>query len=352
MLFYEGSTLLSLIKGDRSMNAMGMLLLKAARRIVTGGKGHVHGERPLRFGFQGQSANDLIREKLLAADPCMITRIGSVELDSLVRYWNQRNKSFVRNAYEYVTGSEEAFWFDDNTKFKMRCSAGFFPCTDEALSRFADLFLRDIAQTDVLGSWLNDEAKLARYLVRAKTVPLGDLEPFFYRDPWTIALEGRTVLVIHPFEATIQKQYEKREILFEDPRILPPFTLKTLKAVQSIGENSAGFGTWFDALDWMCSQVREIEFDVALIGAGAYGLPLAAYVKGLGKKAVHLGGATQLMFGIRGKRWDQRPEYQKLYNEHWTRPFADETPGFARTFDAERAGVEGEAEGQPNRAYW
>jgi hypothetical protein len=156
------------------------------------------------------------------------------------------------------------------------------------------------------------------------------------------------VLVIHPFEASIRKQYEKRAVLFEDPRILPAFTLKTLKAVQSIGENPKGFETWFDALDWMCARVREIEFDVALIGAGAYGLPLAAYVKGLGKKAVHLGGASQIMFGIKGKRFDQWPEYQKLYNEHWTRPLPEETPAAIMLFD----GAPAEAEGQPNRAYW
>ena len=330
------------------MNPMGILVLKTARRIVTGGRRHAHDERPLPVDFQGQYANDLIREKLLAADPCMITRIGHTELKLLVRHWNRRNKSCLRNIYDYVNGRQETFWFDDKIKFEMRFSSGFFPYTDEALSRFADRFLRDLTQTDVLGSWLNGEAKLARYLVQAKTVRLEDLEPYFHRDPWTTALGGRTVLVIHPFEASIRSQYEKREVLFDDPRILPAFTLKTLKAVQSLGENAMGFETWFDALDWMCARVQEIDFDVALIGAGAYGLPLAAYVKGLGKKAVHLGGPTQLMFGIRGKRWDHWPQFQKLYNEHWTRPLAEETPPAIRMFE----GAPSEAEGQPTRAYW
>ena len=330
------------------MNQMGSLLLKTARRIVTGGRRHADDERPLPVDFQGQCANDLIREKLLAADPCMITRIGHTELKLLVRHWNQRNKSCLKNIYDYVNRREETFWFDDKIKFEMRCSSGFFPCTDEALSRFADRFLRDLTQTDVLGSWLKEEAKLARYLVQAKTVRLEDLEPYYHQDPWTTALGGRTVLVIHPFEASIRSQYEKREVLFNDPRMLPAFTLKTLKAVQSIAENPKGFDTWFDALDWMCARVQEIDFDVALIGAGAYGLPLAAYVKGLGKKAVHLGGATQLMFGIRGKRWDDWPQFQKLYNEHWTRPLAEETPTAIRIFE----GAPSEAEGQPIRAYW
>ncbi len=319
------------------MTPIGILMLKASRKIVTGERQQAVDKRPLPVDFEGQDACDLIREKLLAPDPCMIARIGYTELKLLVRQWNQQNKSCLRNIYDYVKGREEPFWFDDNIKLEMRYSSGFFPCTDRALSRFADRFLRDLTQTDVLGSWLNGEAKLSRHLVQAKTVRLADLEPHVHRNPWTTALEGRTVLVIHPFEVSIRRQYEKRELLFDDPRMLPPFTLKTLKAVQSLAANTMGFETWFDALDWMCARGREIEFDVALIGAGAYGLPLAAYVKRLGKKAVHLGGATQIMFGIQGKRWDQWPQYRKLYNEHWTRPLPEEVPASNRNFDGGQA---------------
>ena len=315
----------------------GILLLKKARRIVMGTRRQADDYRVLPTDFQGQRASDLIREKLLAADPCMIARIGHTELKSLLRYWNKRNKSLVRNIYDYVKGRQEPFWFDEEIKLKMRYCSGFFPCTDEPLIQLAERFLRDLTQTDVLGSWLKGEAELAHYLVQAKTVRLEDLEPYFHRDPWTAALAGRTVLVIHPFEASIRKQYEKRGVLFGDPRILPAFTLKTLKAVQSVGEDTMGFATWFDALDWMCARVKEIDFDVALIGAGAYGLPLAAYVKSLGKKAVHLGGATQIMFGIRGKRWDQWANFQKLYNEHWASPLVEEKPFANRTFEGGQA---------------
>lgn len=65
---------------------------------------------------------------------------------------------------------------------------------------------------------------------------------------------------------------------------------------------------------------------IAIIGCGAYGLPLAAYVKSLGKKAVHLGGATQILFGIKGRRYDKQPFYQSLYNEYFVRPKSEERP--------------------------
>jgi phytoene dehydrogenase-like protein len=76
----------------------------------------------------------------------------------------------------------------------------------------------------------------------------------------------------------------------------------------------------------MCAQINALDFDVAIIGAGAYGLPLAAHIKRLGKKAIQLGGATQILFGIRGRRWDRMPFFQGLYNEHWVRPLPEETP--------------------------
>jgi hypothetical protein len=53
----------------------------------------------------------------------------------------------------------------------------------------------------------------------------------------------------------------------------------------------------------------------------------------MGKKGVHLGGATQLLFGIRGKRWDDDPDLQPLYNEHWVRPHSEEVPKDFQTLE-------------------
>ena len=281
----------------------------------------------------GQAAGNLIREKLLGARPCLIGRFGSNELFTARRRFNQKSRGRIANAWGYARGRNSEFWWDDEVRRPMQNGAGFFPCTDDALARFADRVLEEIGEIDVLGSWARGERELAGFIPRTQIVPLRDLEPYYHRDPWTTALEGRTVLVIHPFEASIRRQYEKRPLLFADRRVLPDFALNTFKSVQTIGGNGSGFNTWFEALDWMCERVREIEFDVAIIGAGSYGLPLAAFVKRLGRKAVHLGGATQLLFGIRGKRWDNQvwyPELQKLYNEHWIRPLPEETPAAYR----------------------
>jgi hypothetical protein len=42
----------------------------------------------------------------------------------------------------------------------------------------------------------------------------------------------------------------------------------------------------------------------------------------MGKSAIHLGGEMQLLFGIKGKRW----ENSNIYNSAWTRPDPEDTP--------------------------
>jgi hypothetical protein len=111
--------------------------------------------------------------------------------------------------------------------------------------------------------------------------------------------------------------------------VLPDFHLKTIPAIQNpalLGQKPK-FNDWFDALDYLKEQIAESDFDIALLGCGAYGFPLAAFVKKLGKQAIHLGGASQLLFGIKGERWERTyPNIAKLFNEYWVYPSPEETP--------------------------
>lgn len=103
-----------------------------------------------------------------------------------------------------------------------------------------------------------------------------------------------------------QKQYLKRELLHKNKDALPEFELITFKPAQGIGDSKCdlSYKDWFKALEDMKTKISDIDFDIALIGAGAYGMFLGAHCKVLGKKAIHMGGALQLLFGIKGSRWD------------------------------------------------
>ena len=83
---------------------------------------------------------------------------------------------------------------------------------------------------------------------------------------------------------------------------------------------------WVDILDEAAAAISGCAFDVGHVVAGAATLPLASHMKSLGKVGIAMGGALQILFGVRGRRWDVDPGFAKYFNEHWVRPSDDETP--------------------------
>ena len=58
-------------------------------------------------------------------------------------------------------------------------------------------------------------------------------------------------------------------------------------------------------------------------------MPLAAMLKKAGKQAIHMGGVTQILFGIKGKRWEKEKSYgyiKALMNDNWIYPEENERP--------------------------
>lgn len=271
-------------------------------------------------------ASELIYNLLTSGKPCMIARYGAFELTSVINYLGVKNAQ--HSCLKYITGNELQWWWNKRLMGFMQSNAGFFPSTEENLMKFGDMMVEDSKQLDILGSWLPEEEILKKYFnLSYQNIFLKYLEPYWNNLPWTRYLEGKRVVVVHPFAESIKNQYDNyRDKIFENPMVLPNFTsLRVVKAVQSLGGNSE-FKGWFEALEYMKDKVDQEDYDVCLIGCGAYGFPLAAHVKRMGKQAIHLGGALQLLFGIRGNRWDNMDEYKPLINEYWTRPKGDEIP--------------------------
>lgn len=264
----------------------------------------------------GQDGNDLLRQRLESRKPLMVGRLGATEL--------RCNRFFLENR---TAGTP----YPGIVRASMSANAGFFPARDAHLDRFSEMFLAHVECVDVMGVCFNpgeDQVCNAR-CPDAALVEFGCLEPFRYPRPWSGALRGTTVLVVHPFAESITRQYRgRRRLLFRDPEVLPDFELKTVRAIQPTAGSRARFGTWFEAYEHMCHQIAAVDFDVALIGAGAYGLPLASSVKGMGKQAIHLGGVTQILFGIKGRRWETvyADTTARLFNPHWIRPSRAERP--------------------------
>lgn len=261
-------------------------------------------------------ANQVIADAIKAGKPFMAARYGS----ELRAVWRTRDDG-------------RGFILPIRKILKSVCShTGFFPEDKKALIKFSEVMKWASPYVDLIGVFhqLMEEYSIRTYCNNPQYTLLGYLEPYFSNNPWSAALEGKKVVVIHPFDKTIQSQYKKRELLFPGTNILPEFELRTVRAVQTLADQTdERFVNWFEALDWMFNEAMKEDFDVAIIGCGAYGFPLAAKIKQAGKISIHLGGGTQLLFGIKGRRWEveQASKFAKLLdNPAWVRPSEDERP--------------------------
>lgn len=162
-----------------------------------------------------------------------------------------------------------------------------------------------------------------------------DTSEFFERYPvhypwneqgltWMNGLSGKKVLVVSPFSVSIRAQYERRRELFGNANNLPDFELMTYQSLETQMGDNKGFADWFEAYRHMEDEILQIGFDVAIIGCGAYGYPLTAAVKRAGKQAIEMCSSTQLIFGVKAKRWKEFESVHKWWNESWIYPM--ETP--------------------------
>jgi len=249
--------------------------------------------------LSNSEADKLISNKIKSGKPFMLARYGSTEFRNL-------------------TG--------DNDFELLGTYSGFFPNDKTLLEKFRKIYWESLKSLDILAVW-NYKNHFLRKLKLVKKSP--GLETLISIDSvgkidhgWIKELKNKKVLVIHPFKKTIEQQYKVMNKL----KILPKLKkLEVIRAVQTIAGNPDNrFKDWFEALNYMKKEIDKKDFDIAFIGCGAYGLPLAAYVKNNGKQAIHLGGSLQLLFGIMGDRWKENKEIKT--NKYWAKPLNEDIP--------------------------
>ena len=257
-----------------------------------------------------QAGHQKIASLLEANIPFMVGRLGAVEM---------------RCVSKWMKGVA----CSNSEKDQALYAAGIFPNTDSTISHFCKIYTDAMRYCDLIGVWevVGEKRAISRYCNNPILIPSRAIEPYYHDTPWSSHLEEKKVLIVHPFVQSIQNQLAQRERIWPGKRVLPEFqSVQFVKSIQSNAGAQTQFADWFEALDYMKDQIVSCDFDVAIIGAGAYGLPLTAFVRTLGKQAIQMSGATQILFGIKGKRWDEHPVISKFYNDSWVRPLPSETP--------------------------
>ena len=222
--------------------------------------------------------------------------------------------------------------FEAALAFRSLRHAGIWPADPRFLQRFAGQFATAVGDLDAIGLFSDafaTELEILRY-----HRPVGDLMRFEDQEPdrsqgspvedcWLEHLRGRRVLLVCPF-ADLLRERANRETYEAvwgrvGKRWFDPVGIESIEVPYGFDPAvQAEFGTALGLLDVLGARLEQADFDCALIAAGGLGIPLAAAVKRTDRVAVSLGGHLQVMFGVHGERWRQRPEWRDgIFTDAW-----------------------------------
>ncbi len=211
-------------------------------------------------------------------------------------------------------------------------SGGIFPSDERSMETFVAFYVTHSRNMDWLGMTLDQPqrelpvlqhyalpGRLAYYqdFVPDRSVPSDDSRCYLSR------LAGRRVLLVCPFADVLQARATEKT--FEavwartGKRWFHPAAVEALELPYGFEpETQQRFGTAINLFDHVAAEMSRLTFDVALIAAAGLAIPLAAAARQMGKVAIDLGGDLQLLFGVIGARWRNRPEWrQKYFNDAW-----------------------------------
>jgi hypothetical protein len=219
-------------------------------------------------------------------------------------------------------------------------NAGIFPKTSSAIRQWASAYKEAAEQADVMAvCWFKPLATLEwvymdKINTGAKRIPLRALEPYYTQTPWISSLSGKKVAVVSSFAETMKSQSQRFDKIWSDPmsHLLAKADWSFVRSYYSPAlakgkcEWPESVQSWEAAVDYLEERVMESGAQVALLGCGGLAMPLASRLKKKGIIAIVMGGSIQVLFGIRGRRWEHHPVISKFYNNAWVYPSDEEVP--------------------------
>lgn len=257
------------------------------------------------------TCNRLLINKILSGKPFMAARLGNSEA-SICR--------------EYMNGYYSKKWL--GWLFNATGFFSEFGWNTRDVDSYVELTFKAISKCDVHCCRFDNEIGLVNNFGHKESINVDwyDLySNFDVSNLWLTALENKKVLIISSVNQTIQKQLKIRNKLFDVQGVLPE-SMNTIfyDAPQTQLGEKQGFKNWFEAYDKVVKDIKNIDFDIAIIAAGAYGYPLAAEIKNMGKQSIELCSGIYPVFGIKVKTQLIIRKISSMYNDNWIFPI--ETP--------------------------
>lgn len=286
---------------------------------------------------QLKKENDYIASRIESGEPASIIRFGT-ETSEIIMDWHQQYVFFHPNTLHQL-------W--NNAGIYCTCKKNEMVC-DPCARLYGAFSFKAIETADALACFThpNYDTQQEYFLERQpklRKLHNRSLEPFYVlpEKPWTHALAGKRVLIVHPFTTSMQRQYAASQRsggmnahLFGGQPFWPSGVEFVWFPTYNTVAGNIAHRNWFETCQVMCRRLAKERFDVALLGCGGYGLPLIHFIRNhLKRSCIYVGGALQLFFGIKGSRWEMHQEISQWINENWVRPRPDETPENARAVE-------------------
>ena len=304
---------------------------------------------PLDFVADPRHCHELAVGLLTGQEPVFLSRIGGSDTDAVIEYFaaiqssspayvvEQRLQRHARiiaefNGYYDKSGSPQKVvrFCAEMLGLYRRCSR-LTVCQPDWLTTF---FPESIHPSIRVAA--GDRAKIFRDLLDSIGEQNGSVSllPYTFVErivegQWTLfrafseALSGRRVLVVSPFARSIATNFDRRRSFFRNYDY-PEFELLTFNVpitYAGLPDDHYPHDDWFATSTAMQQQIQQIDFDIALLGCGSYAMPLGIFIEqSMRRKAVFVGGALQLFFGILGRRYMNSYFLDQINSEYFIRP--------------------------------
>lgn len=262
-----------------------------------------------------KKSNDYIRKLILNNENFSIIRLGIGSETYITFEYIHTNNINIRYLHPKLLTLYNAGIYTRNKDLKL--IELFCKFYNRAIRNSNCLACFNSNSVNNIQNWFSHEYSLKKINSRS-------LEPFYAilenEIPWTHSLKNKKVLIIHPFIESFKKQLNNNFQIFKHQTIfLPEQQFIFYKPYQTIAGNHI-HQNWFETFNLMCNDIKKLDFDIALLGCGGYGLPLCNFIKTkLNKSAIYIGGGLQLLFGIMGKRWENIALWKKIIKENNTK---------------------------------